>query len=107
MLETRGLLTHNKGKSTNACWKRKIKFLDDNGKDPKKFWSTIKSVTSKGSVHNTITSDEWLHHFYEVFFLCILLYKLDYNDVKTSADDSITNEIDVERNGVPDILADD
>ena len=74
-----------------------IKILEDSGKDPRKLWSTIKSVISKGSVPSAITSDEWFRHFYEVF-------NLDYNGVETSFDDSIRNEVDIELHGVSDIL---
>ena len=74
-----------------------IKILEDSGKDPRKFWSTIKSVISKGSVPSAITSDEWFRHFYEVF-------NLDYTGVETSFDDSIRNEVDIELHGVSDIL---
>ena len=74
-----------------------IKILEDSGKDPRKFWSTIKSVISKGSVPSAITSDEWFRHFYEVF-------NLDYIAVETSFDDSIRNEVDIELHGVSDIL---
>ena len=74
-----------------------IKSLENSGKDPRKFWSTIKFVASKGSVPSTITSDELFRHFYEVF-------NLDYTAVETSADDSITNEFDTELHGISNTL---
>ena len=74
-----------------------IKILEDSGKDPRKFWSTIKSVASKGSVPGTITSDELFRHLYEVF-------NLDYTAVETSVDESNTNGVDTELHGVSDTL---
>ena len=74
-----------------------IKIIQDSGKDHRKFWSTIKSVISKGSVPRAITSDELFRPFYEVF-------NLDYTAVETSFDDSIRNEVDIELHGVSDRL---
>ena len=85
-------------KEKNAEHKNQIiKILKDSRKDPKRFWSTIKSVTSTGSVHITIISNEWFRHFYDVF-------NLDYADIESSVDHSITNETDVEICGVSDTL---
>ena len=74
-----------------------IKSLENSGKDPRKFWSTVKSVASKGSVPSTITSDELFRHFYEVF-------NLDYTAVETSVDESNTNGVDIEQHSVSDTL---
>jgi hypothetical protein len=44
-----------------------IDTLNNSCNDPKKFWSTVKSVTRKGYVQNTISAEEWFDHFSNVF----------------------------------------
>ena len=47
--------------------KKIVKTREDSGKDPRKFWSTIKASTSNKSVQNTIATEEWFNHFHQVF----------------------------------------
>ena len=43
-----------------------IKKLEENAKDARKFWSTIKSITKKEQHINSVTSQEWFDHFNKV-----------------------------------------
>ena len=43
-----------------------MKTLEDSGKDPRKFWRTVKSATNNVLVQNTITTEEWFDHFHHV-----------------------------------------
>ena len=46
--------------------KKIIKTLEENAKDARKFWSTIKSITKKEQHISSITSQEWFDHFNKV-----------------------------------------
>ena len=43
-----------------------IKTLEENAKDTRKFWSTIKSIMKKEQHISSVTSREWLDHFNKV-----------------------------------------
>ena len=53
-------------KQERAVHKENIKSLEKNAKDPRKFWSTIKSRMNKEQHTNSVTSQEWLDHFSKV-----------------------------------------
>ena len=41
--------------------------LYSSSKDPKVFWKTVKLITKKENMHNTITLDVWYNHFKNLF----------------------------------------
>ena len=43
-----------------------IKTLEENAKDARKLWSTIKSIMKKEEHINSVTSQEWVDHFSKV-----------------------------------------
>ena len=53
-------------KQKGAVHKENIKKLEENAKDARKFWSTIKSKMKKEQHINSVTSREWVEHFSKV-----------------------------------------
>ena len=61
--------------------KKIIKTLEENAKDARKFWRTIKSITKKEQHISSVTSQEWFDHFNKV---------LDYETLSVS-DNEVEN----------------
>ena len=77
-------------KQKRADHKENIKALEKrkkNAKDPRKFWSTIKSIMKKEQHTNSVTSQEWLDHFSKVLDCESLLVsdnEVENNDLASS-----------------------
>ena len=57
--------------------------LEENAKDAKKFWSTIKSIMKKKQHFSSVTSQEWFDHFNKV--LDCESFSVSDNEVENNA----------------------